>query len=78
MIANGIIDKDLKSLISTSCGGDAILDDNVDFVTSDKSNPESRQRAPIQNQLNAIVRGTTPVITSQKTPNSLGGIKDYR
>ena len=78
MIANGIIDKDLKSLISASCGGDAMLDDNVDFVTSDKSNPESLQRAPIQNQLNAIVIRTAPVITSQKTPNSLGEIKDYR
>ena len=32
MIANGIIDKDLKILISTSCESDAILDDNVDFV----------------------------------------------
>ena len=63
MIANGIIDKDLKILISTSCVSDAILDDNVDFVTSDKSNPESPQRAPIQNQLNAPVIENTPVIT---------------
>ena len=47
MIANGIIDKDLKILISTSCVSDAILDDNVDFVTSDKSNSESPQRGPI-------------------------------
>ena len=63
MIANGIIDKDLKILISTSCASDTILDDNVDFVTSDKSNPESPQRAPIQNQLNAPVIENTPVIT---------------
>ena len=69
MIANGIIDKDLKSLISTSCGGDAILDDNVDFVTSDKSNPESPQRVPIQNQLNSPVIENAPTIISQKTPN---------
>ena len=47
MISNGIIDKDLKIIISTSCVNDAILDDNADFVTSDKSNPESPQRAPI-------------------------------
>ena len=47
MISNGIIDKDLKIIISTSCVSDAILDDNADFVTSDKSNPESPQRAPI-------------------------------
>ena len=50
MIANGIIYKDLKIQISTRCVSYAILDDNVDFVTSDKSNPESPQRAPIQNQ----------------------------
>ena len=47
MISNGIIDKDLKIIISTSCVSDAILDDNADFVISDKSNPESPQRAPI-------------------------------
>ena len=82
MIANGIIDKDLKILISTSCVSDAILDDNVDFVTSDKSNPESPQRAPIQNQLNASVIENAPVITSQKKPNlpintdKLGKIKE--
>ena len=82
MIANGIIDKDLKILISTSCASDTILDDNVDFVTSDKSNPESPQRAPIQNQLNAPVIKNTPVITSQKTSNlpintnKLGKIKE--
>ena len=82
MIANGIIDKDLKILISTSCASDTILDDNVDFVTSDKSNPESPQRAPIQNQLNSPVTENIPVITSQKTPNppintdKLGKIKE--
>ena len=82
MIANGIIDKDLKILISTSCASDTILDDNVDFVTSDKSNPESPQSAPIQNQLNAPVIENTTVITSQKTPNlpihtdELGNIKE--
>ena len=69
MIANGIIDKDLKILISTSCVSDAILDDNVDFVTSDKSNPESPQRVPIQNQLNSPVIENAPTIISQKTPN---------
>ena len=50
MIANGIIDKDLKIQISTRCVSYAVLDDNVDFVTSDKSNRESPRRAPIQNQ----------------------------
>ena len=69
MIANGIIDKDLKILISTRWVSDAILDDNIDFVTSDKSNSESLQRALIQNQLNAPVIENTPVITSEKTPN---------
>ena len=68
MIANGIIDKDLKILISTCWVSDAILDDNVDFVTS-KSNSESPQRVLIQNQLNAPVIENTPVITSEKTPN---------
>ena len=40
------------------------------------------QRAPIQNQLNALVIDTTPVITSQKTPglptnsDKLGKIKE--
>ena len=47
MIANGIIGKDLKILFSTSCMSNAILDDNIDFVTFDKSNPELPQRAPI-------------------------------
>ena len=47
MIANGIIGKDLKILFSTSCMSNAIPDDNIDFVTFDKSNPESPQRAPI-------------------------------
>ena len=61
MIANGIIDKEFKILISTSCVSDAILDDNVDFVTN-KSNSESPQRGPIQNQLNAPVIENTPVI----------------
>ena len=69
MIANGIIDEDLKMLISTNCESDTILDDNVDFVTSDESNPETPQWAPIQNQINAPVIENTPVITSQKTPS---------
>ena len=47
MIANGIIGKDLKILFSTSCMSNAILDDNIDFVTFDKSNPELPQRAPV-------------------------------
>ena len=64
MIANGIIDKDLEILISTSCVSDAILDDIVDFTTSDKSNPEWPQRASIQNQLNAAVIDNTPVTNS--------------
>ena len=38
MITNGVIDKDLKILISTNCESDAILDDYVDFVTSGESN----------------------------------------
>ena len=69
MIANGIIDKDLKILISTSSVSDAILDDIFDFGTSDKSNPESPQRASLRNQLNTPVIDNTPVISSQKTPN---------
>ena len=81
MISNGIIDKNVKILISTSCVSDAILDNNVDFVTSHKSNCELPQSASIQYQLNAPVIETTPVITSQKTPNlpintdNLGEIK---
>ena len=82
MIPGGIIDKDFKIKISTSCVSDAILDDNVNFVTSDKSNPESPQRTPIQNQLNVPVIENTSVITSQKTPNlpintdKLGKVKE--
>ena len=81
MIANGVIDKDLEILISTNCESDAILDDNVDFVTSGESNSNTPQRAPIQNQVNVQVIETTPVITLHKTPNhpinsdKLGGIK---
>ena len=78
MIVNGITDKVLKNLISASCESDVILDDNVDFVTSDKSNPESPLRAPIQNQLNTPVIETTPVITSQKTPNLPSLFKSIR
>ena len=60
----------------------AILDDNIDFVTFDKSNPELPQRAPIQNQLNDPGTKTTFVITSQKTPyipintDKLGKVKE--
>ena len=60
----------------------AIPDDNIDFVIFDKSNPESPQRAPIQNQLSASGTKTTSVITSQKTPNipinttKLGKVKE--
>ena len=68
IIANGIIDKDLKTLILTNCENDAILDDKVDFVSSDECNHETPQRAPIQSQINIPVIETTPVITSQKTP----------
>ena len=64
MIANGIINRDLKILISTNCESD-----NVDFVTSDESNLKTPQRTPIQNQINVPVIETTPVITSQKTHN---------
>ena len=78
MIVNGITDKALKNLISASCESDVILDDNVDFVTSDKSNPESPLRAPIQNQLNTPVIENTPVITSQKTPNLPSLFKSIR
>ena len=67
IIENGIIDRDLKILISTCCDSKAILDDDVDFVTSNESNLETRQRAPIQNQINTPVIETTPLITSQKT-----------
>ena len=48
-----MIDKDLKILIPNNCESDALLDDNVDFVTSDESNPKTPERAPIQNQINA-------------------------
>ena len=48
---------------------DTILHDNVDFVTFDESNAETSQMASIQNQINAPVIETTPVITSQKTRN---------
>ena len=50
MIANGIIDEDLKIIISTNCECDAILNSNVDFVTYDESNPKTTWRAPIQNK----------------------------
>ena len=46
MIANGIIDKGLKILISTNCESDAIVNDKFDFVTPDESNPETPQKAP--------------------------------
>ena len=46
MIANGIIDKGLKILISTNCESDAIVNDKLDFVTPDESNPETPQKAP--------------------------------
>ena len=78
---NGITDKDLKVLKSTNCGSDAVLDDNVDFITSDESNSKTPKRAPIQNQINIPVTETASVITSQKTPNhpinsdKLGDIK---
>ena len=49
---NGITDKELTILISTGYESDAILDYNVDFVISDESNPETPQRALIQNQKN--------------------------
>ena len=65
MIANGIIAKDLKIIISASCESDAVLDDNVGFLTSDESNPETPQRAPVQNQINAPVTETTSIITAQ-------------
>ena len=69
IITNGIINTDLKILVSSNCENDAILDDNDDFVTFDESNPETPQRAPIQNQINSPVIETIPVITSQNTPN---------
>ena len=64
MIANGIIDKGLKILISTNCESDAIVNDKLDFVTPDESNPETPQKAPGQNQINAPVIENTPVINS--------------
>ena len=66
------INIDLPSVESTctiNCESDAILGDNVNFVTSDESNPEAPQRAPIHNQINAPVIEATSVITSQKTSN---------
>lgn len=52
---NSITDKELTILISTGYESDAILDYNVDFVISHESNPETPQRAPIQNQKNEPV-----------------------
>ena len=49
VIENGIIDKDVTSLIPNSCESKAILDDSVDFVTSDESNLEIPQRVSTQN-----------------------------
>ena len=69
MNANAIIDKNLNILISVNCESDAILGDNVNFVTSNESNPEAPQRAPIHNQTNASAIEATPVTTSQKTCN---------
>lgn len=49
LIENGIIEKDVTILIPSSCESKAILDDNVDFVTSDESNLETPQRASTHN-----------------------------
>lgn len=51
----------IKTLISVGCVRKAILNNNIDFVTS-----ATPQRASIQNQINAPIIETAPVITSQK------------
>ena len=56
----------IKTLISVDCERKAILNNNIDFVTSDECNLETPQRASIQNQINAPIIETSPVITSQK------------
>ena len=64
MIANGIIDKDLKILISSSCNNDAVQIDNIDFVTSgDESYPIAPLKVPAQNQINLPVIENTPIIS---------------
>ena len=56
----------IRTLISVDCERKAILNNNIDFVTSDECNLEPPQRASIQNQINAPIIETSPVITSQK------------
>ena len=51
----------IKTLISVGCVRKAILNNNIDFVTS-----ETPQRTSIQNQINAPIIETAPVIFSQK------------
>ena len=79
MIANVMVDKDVKILISSNCASDAIQD--FDFVTTNETNPETSQRASIKDHINAPVIKTTLVITSHTTPslpinsNKLGEVK---
>ena len=56
----------IKTLISVGCVRKAILNNNIDFVTSDECNLETPQRASIQNQINSPIMETAPVITSQR------------
>ena len=56
----------IKTLISVGCVRKAILNNNIDFVTSDECNLETPQKASIQNQINAPIMETAPVITSQR------------
>ena len=42
---------------------------NLILKSSDESHLETPQRAPIQDQINAPITETAPVITTQKTPS---------
>ena len=74
MIANVMVDEDVKILISNNCASDAIPD--FDFVTSDESHTETPQRASLKNHINAPVIKTviyhinTTVVASHKTPRA--------
>ena len=63
MNPNGIIDKDLKILLSSNCNSDIAQNNNIDFVASDESDRIMSQKDPGQNQINV------PVIENTFTVN---------